>query len=63
MIYIHLPSGPTYNFKISSYMPCDKIHNHGRFTDHNPEMILNHFNTKVGRRVGRGLAALFPSKP
>ncbi|CAD8144194.1 unnamed protein product [Paramecium pentaurelia] len=63
LIYIHLPKGPTYKFKLTNYTPCDEIHHHGRFTDHNPELILNHFNTKVGRRVGRGLAALFPSKP
>lgn len=47
LVLIHLPNGPTYNFKLTNITPCDEIHHHGRFTDHNPEMVLNNFNTKV----------------
>lgn len=57
---IHLPSGPTVHFKITSITMSDKIHHSGRVTDHNPELILNNFNTHVGRRVGRFFASLFP---
>jgi ribosome production factor 1 len=32
-------------------------------TDHFPELILNNFNTKVGRRIGRFFASLFPQRP
>merc|ERR1719440_1210933 len=30
---------------------------------HNPELLLNNFITRLGRRVGRQLAALFPQQP
>lgn len=30
---------------------------------HEPELILNHFNTRLGHTVGRQLAALFPHVP
>jgi ribosome production factor 1 len=31
---------------------------HGRATSHRPELILNHFDTRLGRRIGRMLASL-----
>lgn len=30
---------------------------------HLPEMILNHFDTRLGHRIGRMLATLFPQAP
>ena len=60
IIMIHLPEGPTMHFKITNVILSDKIHHTGRVTDHNPELILNNFNTKVGRRIGRFFSTLFP---
>jgi ribosome production factor 1 len=60
IIMIHLPAGPTVHFKITSIKLSEDIHHTGRVTDHNPELILNNFNTKVGRRVGRFFSSLFP---
>lgn len=33
---------------------------HGRATQHKPELVLNNFGTRLGRRVGRMFASLFP---
>ncbi len=60
LILIHLPNGPTAIFKISSVVLRKNIYHHGNPTDHFPEIILNNFNTNVGRRIGRFFQALFP---
>lgn len=60
---IHLPAGPTAYFKLTSFRPSHAIHNHGRCTSHEPELILNNFNTRLGRTVGRMFASLFPQIP
>lgn len=60
---IHLPEGPTAYFKLTNYVKGSEIHNHGRATAHQPELILNNFNTRLGRTVGRFFAALFPHVP
>ena len=60
---IHLPKGPTIHFKVTNIKLSEDIHHSGRVTDHNPELILNNFNTKIGRRVGRFFASLFPQNP
>ena len=36
------------------------IHHHGNSTDHKPEIIINNFNSIIGRRIGRFLGSLFP---
>ena len=36
---------------------------HGRATGHRPELILNRFDTRLGRRVARMLASLFHQDP
>lgn len=36
---------------------------HGRPTRHKPELILNHFNTQLGRRLGRMIACMFSPAP
>ena len=59
----HLPIGPTAFFKLSSFFPGDKIQGHGRPTSHIPEIILNNFVTRLGRRTGRFLGSLFPHEP
>ncbi|CAF2982475.1 unnamed protein product [Rotaria socialis] len=63
----HLPEGPTMKFRLTSARlskqlrsnrgkPCAKL-------TIRPEIILNNFNTRIGIRVGRLLAALFPHDP
>jgi len=36
---------------------------HGRVSGHRPELLLNNFNTRLGRRVGRMLGSLFHQDP
>eukprot|EP00834_Sanchytrium_tribonematis_P001040 NODE_22_length_42145_cov_1.310612.p14 type:complete len:343 gc:universal NODE_22_length_42145_cov_1.310612:13398-14426(+) len=60
---IHLPEGPTAFFRLSNTALSKEIHNHGRSTAHQPELILNNFDSKLGRTVGRFLACLFPKLP
>ena len=50
-------------YKLSSLVLSKKIRNHGRATSHFPELILNNFSTRMGHRVGRMFASVFPQKP
>jgi ribosome production factor 1 len=50
-------------FKVTSVEFQGDIKRHGVATDHVPELILNNFDSKVGVRVGRLLASLFPQQP
>lgn len=61
--FIHLPDGPTAHFKLTSVTRAKDVFNHGRQTAHQPELILNNFNTRLGHTVGRMFAALFPHVP
>lgn len=61
--FIHLPNGPSYYFSISSITEGKKIAGHGRATDHTPELILNNFNTRLGKTVGRLFQSIFPKNP
>jgi ribosome production factor 1 len=63
LILTYLPSGPTAVFKVTTTKLNSDIYHHGNPTDHYPEMILNNFNTRVGRRVARLLASLCPQRP
>ncbi len=56
-------TGPTLTFKIMNYVPSYQIFNKGNPTGYDPELILKNFNTALGRRVSRGLASLFNTKP
>jgi ribosome production factor 1 len=60
MLLVHLPEGPTLHFRISSVKLPDEIQNHARVTKHKPELILNNFTTRLGLRVSRAVASLFP---
>ncbi|KAG2215496.1 hypothetical protein INT46_006756 [Mucor plumbeus] len=60
---IHLPDGPTAYFKLTSFTPAKAISGHGRVTAHNPELILNNFNTRLGHTIGRMFQALLPQVP
>lgn len=63
MWMIKLPHGPTAHFKLTSVVLPKRIAGHGRPTAHRPELILNHFSTRLGHRLGRMLATLFPHDP
>mmetsp|Transcript_36 Transcript_36/g.38 ORF Transcript_36/g.38 Transcript_36/m.38 type:complete len:329 (+) Transcript_36:75-1061(+) len=63
VVLMHLPYGPTADFKLTSLKLNSEIHNHGVPTDHDPEIILNNFDTRLGHRMGRMLAALIPQRP
>lgn len=60
---IKLPEGPTAIFQLSSIKLSKQIRNHGRSSNHTPELILNNFVTKLGHRVGRLFVSLFPHVP
>ena len=60
LLVCHLPAGPTAAFKLSSGRLVEDIAGHGRQTGHVPEIILNNFTTRLGRRVGRILGSMFP---
>lgn len=60
LIISHLPNGPTAMFKVMSFIPHEDISNCGDVTEHNPEIILNNFTTRLGRRFGRFLGSMYP---
>jgi len=60
----HLPDGPTSFWKLTRLKLGQEIKGGATCNSgHNPELILNNFTTRLGRRMGRQLAALFPQKP
>ena len=63
MIISKLPEGPTAYFKVSSIMPSSDVPNRGAASNYTPELILNHFNTRLGRRTARLLASLYSQSP
>lgn len=60
MTITHLPEGPTAEFKLSNVVYHEEIENVARASEHNPEIIMKNFKTKVGHRLSRILTALFP---
>jgi rRNA maturation protein Rpf1 len=68
MIVARLPDGPTAFFKLSSYQEVQDFGNEvplglldrPKLT---PELILNNFSTRLGRRIGRLVGSLFPHVP
>ncbi|KAF8511815.1 Brix-domain-containing protein [Hysterangium stoloniferum] len=60
---VHLPSGPTAYFKLSSIQLTKEIYGHARATPHSPELVLNNFVTRLGHTVGRMFQTLFPPLP
>ena len=60
LIHSHLPDGPTATYRVSGVRLRQSLAHHGNPTDHNPELILNNFDTMTGHRIGRMLATLFP---
>jgi len=62
MVVCHLPLGPSMSFKMTGSMLSTDVPGHGSMTTHLPELFLNGFSTRLGRRVGRLLASMFPKK-
>ena len=56
-------AGPTAAFRFSSPQLPKEIDGHGTRSDHLPEIILNNFATRLGRRFGRLLGSLWPHTP
>ncbi|CDF87303.1 BN860_03356g1_1 [Zygosaccharomyces bailii CLIB 213] len=63
LTFMHLPEGPSFYFKVSSYVDVKKIVGHGRPTSHIPELILNNFSTRLGQTVGTLFQSIFPKNP
>ncbi|XXQ30021.1 Brix domain-containing protein [Plasmodiophora brassicae] len=63
LVLIHLPDGPTAHFKLTNVRLSSEIAGHGVMTGHDPEVVLNNFNTRLGTRIGRMFAALFDQRP
>lgn len=63
LLHCHLPEGPTCLYKLSSLQLSKEIKGHGRATSHYPELILNNFTTRLGHRVSRMFASVFPQRP
>eukprot|EP00744_Colponema_vietnamica_P020359 GILI01028920.1.p1 GENE.GILI01028920.1~~GILI01028920.1.p1 ORF type:complete len:331 (+),score=71.12 GILI01028920.1:99-1091(+) len=60
MILSHLPHGPTSTFRISNFLMHKELDKPAERTEHYPELIFKNFDTRLGRRIGRQLEALFP---
>jgi len=63
LMLIHLPDGPTAYFKLSSITLAKEVFNHARPSDHQPELILNNFTTRLGHRIARFFTSLLPQVP
>lgn len=63
IIFCHLPEGPTAYFKINSLRFSKDIPRCGEPSSHNPEIVLNNFNTRLGHSIARMFACLFPHDP
>ncbi|KAJ4981024.1 hypothetical protein NE237_031861 [Protea cynaroides] len=63
LFIIGLPDGPTAHFKLSKLVLRKDIKNHGNPTTHKPELVLTHFTTRLGHRIGRLIQSLFPYDP
>eukprot|EP00931_Biecheleriopsis_adriatica_P087685 TRINITY_DN62116_c0_g1_i1.p1 TRINITY_DN62116_c0_g1~~TRINITY_DN62116_c0_g1_i1.p1 ORF type:complete len:357 (+),score=86.49 TRINITY_DN62116_c0_g1_i1:62-1072(+) len=64
-VYIcHLPKGPTSYWRLTRLKLGQEMAGGATCNaSHNPELIMNNFVTRLGRRLGRQLAALFPQRP
>ncbi|CAK7263418.1 Ribosome production factor 1 [Sporothrix epigloea] len=58
-----LPNGPMLHFSVQTWVDAKRLPNHARSTGHVPEMIMNNFDTPLGKLVGGVLGRLFPKDP
>lgn len=63
LTFMHLPEGPTMHFSVTSIVDGKRIKDHGRATDHTPELVLNNFTSRMGKTVGRLFQSIFPHQP
>ncbi|XP_020650728.2 ribosome production factor 1 [Pogona vitticeps] len=64
LVLSHLPEGPTAHFRMSSVRLRKEIKRKGKGpTEHQPEILLNNFTTRLGHSIGRMFASLFPHDP
>ena len=63
LTFMHFPEGPTFYFKLSSYVEVEKIIGHGKPTNNVPELILNNFQTRLGKTVGKLFQSILPQNP
>jgi len=60
----HLPNGPTSYWRLTRLKLGQEMKGGATCNaSHHPELIMNNFTTRLGRRLGRQLAALFPQMP
>ena len=62
LLLIHLPNGPSMEFKLFDVIYQDEIKGHGISVGYNPELMFKNFKTTLGFRVQRALNALFPKE-
>ena len=62
LLLIHLPNGPSMEFKLFDIIYQDEIPDHGISVGYNPELMFKNFKTTLGFRVQRALNALFPKE-
>lgn len=60
---VHLPTGPTFHFTVSSWVDGKRLPGHGRPTEHIPELILNNFRTPLGLLTAHLFRTLLPPQP
>lgn len=63
LTFMNLPEGPTFYFSVTSMIEGKHIKGHGRATSHIPELVLNNFNSRMGKTVGRLFQSIFPHQP
>ena len=60
---VHLPAGPMFHFSVSNWVEGRRLPDHGRPTNHYPELILNNFRTPLGLLTAHLFRSLFPPRP
>ena len=60
---VHLPRGPTFHFSLSNGLEGRQLPDHGRPTNHYPELILNGFRTPLGLLTAHLFRSLWPARP
>lgn len=64
LLVVHLPDGPTANFKLSNVkLTTDLKRSHKEISQHKPEVILNNFTTRLGHTIANMLGVLFNPDP
>eukprot|EP01067_Filipodium_phascolosomae_P004857 Filipodium_phascolosomae@DN2836_c0_g1_i1.p1 len=60
---IKLPEGPSTYWRMSRLKLAQDMQDGAKLTLHQPELMLNNFDTRLGQRLGRMIASLFPQRP